>query len=210
MRLTQACDLREQGNVVKAVRICGRRMRLAVIHRVDSCKKIARRKNLVEPRGTKILAKILHRTAVRLGNAALCPGRCEDFRAVRHRPESEQRPHTRHSGDAGGIIRHKRDVAQAEVLPVAFVVAEKECFVAANWPAERTAEDIALEVGDIGLIKEVSRVKRAVAHELICGAVQLIGPPGGHDAYLRAGPFPVFCAVGVFQHGKLANRIYSQ
>ena len=209
MRLAQARDLRAQGNVVKAVRVCGRRMRLAVIHRVDSCKRIVRRKNFVETHGAKILANVLDRAAVRLGNAALRPGQCENVRTVRNRPESEQWPNTRHSGGARNTVRYKGDVTHTKVLPIAFVVAEKKCFVAANWAAERAAEDVAPERGDIGLIKEVSGVERAVAHELIYGAMELICAPGGHDAYLRTGPFPVLCAVGVFQHGKLAYGIDS-
>jgi len=36
-------------------------MRLAVIHRVDSCERIVRRKNLVEAHGAKILANVLDR-----------------------------------------------------------------------------------------------------------------------------------------------------
>ena len=210
MRLAEARDLRAQRNVVKAVRVCGRRMRLAVIHRVDSCKRIPRRQNFVEPRGAKVLANILHRAAVRLGNPAVRTARCEDLRPVRDRPESQQWLNSRHGGGARGIIRHKRDIAHAKSLPVAFVVAEKKGFVGANWPAERPAEYVALELGDVGLIKEVSGVKRAVAHELVYRAVELVRAPGGHDAHLCAGPFPVLRAICVLHHGKFAYRIYSQ
>src|SRR5215468_5950401 len=165
-------------------------MRLAVIHRVDSCERIVRRKNLVEARGAKILANVLDRAAVRLGNAALRPGRCENFRPVRNRPESEQWPNTRHSGGARNTVRHKGDVAHAKVLPVAFVVAEEKCFVAANWAAERAAEDVAPELGDIALIKEVSGVERAVAHELIYGAMELICAPAVTMLTCAPGRFP--------------------
>ena len=68
---------------------------------------------------------------------------------------------------------------------------------AANGAAERAAELVALKLGNRALVEVVARIERAVAEELECRAVQLIGAGSGDDADLRAVALAVAGAVGV-------------
>ena len=96
---------------------------------------------------------------------------------------------------------------KSPVLAESFVVAEEKQLVGANGAAERCAELVALKLGNRALVEVVARIECAVANELKCCAVQLIGARSGDDADLRAVAFAVGGAIGVGRHVELAHRI---
>src|SRR5579863_7707321 len=57
----------------------------------------------------------------------------------------------------------------------------REMSCPAQLDADRTAKNISFEVWNIPMVKEVSRIKRAVPQELIGGAVKLICAACGDD-----------------------------
>src|SRR5580698_5336827 len=88
---TQAGHLLSQENVNQSEGVVGRRMCLAIVNRVNARKRILVRESLIEPRGSKVLANVLYGIAKRLGNPARRARGGQDFRPVRHWPQSEQR-----------------------------------------------------------------------------------------------------------------------
>ena len=115
-----------------------------------------------------------------------------------------------HAGDgfrARGVVGDESEIAEAEVLAEAFVVDEEKGFVFYDRAAGGCAEDVAFEMRDVAVIEEVASVERAVAHEFVGGAVELVGSVGGDDVDLRAGTLAVFGAVGVFDDGKFADGV---
>ena len=121
------------------------------------------RKVVVEARGAEILADVLQWMAERFGDAAA------QFRAVLYRPEGQQRRTTAGTALARRerVIGNQRHIAQAQVLPVAFVVAEQKQLVFANGPARGRTEFVSLERRDRALVEEIARVQSAVAQKLI-------------------------------------------
>src|SRR6202035_1026177 len=101
----------------------------------------------------------------------------------------------------------ERDVAKTEILSVTLIVTKKEDLVAADGAAERAAEVVALELGDLLLIEVVACIERAVAQEFVGGAMQLIGAASGDDADLRALAFAEGGGVGVAGDVELAHGI---
>src|SRR4029077_3015075 len=117
---------------------------------------------LIEANSAEIFPDVLFGVAIGTGNAAGLAGSGEKFRSVRYRPQREQRLHAGNRGCAGGCVGHQREIAEAKILPEAFVVTEDEGFVFAQRAAERAAEDVALEVRDASLIEEIAGVERGV------------------------------------------------
>ena len=97
-----------------------------------------------------------------------------------------------------------------ESLAVAFVVRKKEGLILLNRPAQRSAELIALEVGNLRKVEEIPRVQGAVAQELIGVAVHLGCAGGCHDVDLGAGSFSIFGAIGVLHQGEFLHRVHAQ
>src|SRR5579884_2079341 len=108
---------------------------------------------------------------------------------------------------AGSVVGHKRHIAQAEMLAKAFVVAENEKLVFLDGAAERGAEFVALELGDIALVEEIARVQIAVAEEFINTAVKLVCSGSRDDTDLRAGALAVLGAIGIRNYIELAYGI---
>ncbi len=73
-----------------------------------------------------------------------------------------------------GVVGDEGDIGEAEVLAVALVVGEEEELVLLDGAAERAAEVVALELGNLCLVEVVARVEGGVAEELVCGAVEVI------------------------------------
>ena len=63
-------------------------------------------------------------------------------------------------------IGDEGDVAEAEVLSVTFIVAEEEDLVATDGAAERAAEIVALELGNLLLVEVVAGIERASCGEI--------------------------------------------
>ena len=145
-----------------------------------------------------------------LGDAAIRPRGGEQFRPIGHGPQAQQGLNAGDGGRPRGGVGHQRHIAQAEHLPVAFVVGEQEGLVLLDRPAQRSPELIALEVGNLRLVEEISRVQGIVAKELVDIAVQLVGAGSGGDIDLGPGAFPIFGAVGILDDGEFLHRVHAQ
>src|ERR1035437_2831883 len=150
----------------------------AVVHDVDAKQRVLWRNVVVNARRAKVFANPLQRMAEGFGNAAA------QFRTVGHRPESQQgsgagidtdvgQRSTRigYEALAGAAVGHQRHIAESQVLPVAFVVAEKKQLVFLDWAAQRPAKLIALKRWNGALSKEIAGVKGAVPQKLIGAAM---------------------------------------
>ena len=105
------------------------------------------------------------------------------------------------------VVRDERYVTQAPGLAKAFVVAEEEELVFADWTAQSSAELVALELGNRCLVKVVARVKSAVADEFEGRAVQSVGAGIGDDRDLRAIALAEAGTVSVGDDVELAYRV---
>src|ERR1700674_4024646 len=79
------------------------------------------------------------------------------YRSTHKLPRPSQR--SRHTGLSGNSL----------ALPYSFIICEKEGAILEDWPADRPAKLITLErrlrsIG--GGVEKISRIQRAVAHEL--------------------------------------------
>ena len=153
---------------------------------------------------------MLQRIAECFGNAAWSAGRSQDFRPVRHRPESQQRLNARYRACPGSVVRHQRQIAEAERLPVSFVIAEDEGFVSYDRAASRTAKHIAFEMRNVTVVEEISRIKDAVAQKFVDRPMKRVRAVGGDDVDLCARPFAIFRAIGVGDDGKFTDRVNAQ
>ena len=77
-------------------------------------------------------------------------------------------------------------------------------------PPSGAAETRCARSAEFAVVEEVARVERAVAQELVGGAVELVRAGGGDDVDLRAGTLAVLRAVGVLDHGEFAHRVHAQ
>ena len=140
----------------------------------------------VEARGAEVLADVLRRMEKRIRRCR-CRIRGRLLRAKERAAGATEGSTPTNCSLPGGVgkvslpgpvVGHQRDGAEAPVLAEALVVAEEEELVCLDRPAERAAELVALEDGDGALVEVVSGVKSAVADELECGAVDLVGAAG--------------------------------
>ncbi len=179
MLLLHAGYLFAQAFVHQAQRILRGRVGSAVVDGVDGEEEIFAAEVVVKTRGAEVFADVLLGMAEGLRNSAA------QFRTVLHRPQREQRRDGRIDADelllscgvgqiaqARLVVGHEGDGAQSPVLAEALVVAEEEELVRANGAAERSAELVALKLGNVALIEVVARIEGAVANEFECCAVQ--------------------------------------
>src|SRR5579871_3937742 len=145
-------------------------------------------------------------------------------RAVLRRPKRKQRRDAGGNTDVlqlarGGVrqvtepclsVGNQGNVAQAQMLAEALVVAENEELVLDDRAAQRPAELVALKLGDRTSIEEVARVEVAVAQELVNAAVKLVRAGCCDDTDLPARTFPIFGAIGVKDHIELAHGFHSE
>src|SRR4029077_9058459 len=94
-------------------------------------------------------------------------------------------------------VRHERNVTQSQGLAKSFIIREQERLVLPDRAAQRTAENVALKVGNLRLIEKIPGVQRAIPQELVSIAMNLIGAGGGHDIDLCSGALAVLGAVRV-------------
>ena len=192
--------------------ILRRGVRDGVVDGVDREEEVAIAEVFVEAGGAEVFADVLGGIGEGLGDAGGAAVGVEQFGTVGHGPEIEQSGNTCAERDGGGAalavgqnalpglgVWNEGNVRQAEVLPIAFVVAEQEAAVVADGAAKRAAVVVALEVGDAGLVEVVAGVEEGVAEELVGRAVQSICAGRGYDGDLRSFALAVVGAVGVWR-----------
>jgi len=98
------------------------------------------------------------------------------------------------------------------MLAETLIVSKNESLIFNDRSSGRGAKLIALKLrfGSSRLIKEIVRVKGAIAQKFKDASVQAVGAGLCDDRYLSSRPLPIFGAVSVFQDVELANCINSQ
>ena len=66
-----------------------------------------------------------------------------------------------------GVVGHEGDIAQAQMLAKAFVIAEEKKFVLLDGAAERRRRSRFAQTGDGALIEEIACVEGAVADKFV-------------------------------------------
>src|ERR1700682_2625845 len=79
-----------------------------------------------------------------------------------------------------------------------------------DWSAEGEAKLVTLERRDNGAVKEIARVERAVAQELVAGAVKLILARAGHCVNYSAGGSSIISRGVSGDDREFLNRIDPQ
>ena len=139
MLLLRAHDLFAQPFVDRGIRVLRRRSGIAIVDGIHAEEQIVWRKVRVDSSRAKIFADVLRRVRERLSDAARRAVRVQQLRTIRNRPQGQQRLHSRYRGGARCIVRNKGERAQAQVLPIPFVVAKGKELVMAQTdrPAQR-------------------------------------------------------------------------
>src|SRR3989442_12148188 len=102
------------------------------------------------------------------------------------------------------LIESRRvgDASDSVAQPRAIIINKEKCSILDYRTAQRKAKLVALILGSFlaGGREEVARVERAVAKELIGGAVELIGAGLQDDVYLCADVSAKRCVIAAGQH----------
>src|ERR1700730_7095762 len=101
-------------------------------------------------------------------------------------------------------------MAQAKILPEAFVVSKQKGLVFPDRTTERAAKFIASKRRDLATIKEILGVQRAISQKFIDIAVQVVGARSSNDVNLGSGTLAVLRTICVLYDGKLAYGIHPQ
>ena len=226
MLLLEAEDLLAQVLIDVRVGVSRGAGGVGVVDRVDTVECVRPPDGVIEARGAEVFANMLGRGADVLGDASGHDQRSRgiqlgDLRTVRDRPEIQELCRDRAERgwcvDAGIrvwdlaqarlIVRHQGNDGLAQVLAIAFIVAEEEELVLLDGPAQRRAEVVALKLGNAGAVEVVASIKEAVAEELIHTAVERVGAAGGGDGYLGSVALAVRGRVRVGDDIELVNAI---
>ena len=146
MLLLDAGDLFAQCFVDEGEWVGGGGVGDGVVDGVDAEEKVFWAEVVVEAGGAEVFADVSasgccrHERCRPPSSGPLWTGQQLRSRASTLRPQAD--------GARRAFVGDERDVAEAEVLAVAFVVAEEEELVLADGAAERSAEVVALEAGE--------------------------------------------------------------
>ena len=133
-------------------------------------------RRLIDPRGAKVFANGLQRTAGDLRDAVevrIAGGGRE--------PQIQQWLYAGHRSRARGQIGHERNRSLMQVLAKAFVVGKEESLVLLERSAQGPSELVALKWRSRSLIEIIRSIQRIVAQEFIDRAVPLVASRLGDD-----------------------------
>src|SRR5215472_13442960 len=132
-------------------------MGCTVVNRIDGGQRVRIGKTVVQASSSEVFANRLLRVVICDRDST------PEFRPVLHRPKIEQRLNTGNGGHARGVVGHQGHVAKSKTLTESFIVSEDERLVCFDRAAQRSSEDISLELRNILLVKEIPRVQCTVS-----------------------------------------------